>query len=290
MCVGVVVRAWAGGQHRGGRGERRGERRRQRRQRVVVPHVKIADFGLSGFYRPGNKSDTKAGSVAYIAPEVFTRKEVQGPPRDVWSLGVIVFQMLCGRLPFNHDGNASGHPGRFGLGGGGGLGGGAGGAGAGGSSSSNGDGNGIGGGGGGGSGGGGGHHHQPEPVAVSQIKKNIMAGRFGLTGAEEGTLSPESRDLMLAMLTKDPTQRATLPEMSSHPWQSKYSQHSRGMGGGGAGAGIVGPGEPITLTLRYLAQPAAAAVASRGSLGNGHKNDATRPKDIHLENPRETHA
>jgi len=68
--------------------------------------VKIADFGLSQLCNPGQTSDYSAGSLAYIGPEVFEGGETAGPPRDVWALGVILFAMVCGRLPFM--GNSTG--------------------------------------------------------------------------------------------------------------------------------------------------------------------------------------
>ena len=170
---------------------------------MVVPRVKIADFGLSAFYRPGITSTSKAGSISFIAPEVFKRKEVAGPPRDVWSLGVILFYMLCGRLPFNHHGELGG-----GYSSGGGIGG---------DTRDTRD-----GGGGGGDGGrGGGGTDKDSPVSVAIVKKNIIAGRFELTSAEEMSLSVECRDLIHAMLTRDPLHRVTLAEMSAHPWMSK---------------------------------------------------------------------
>eukprot|EP00947_MAST-08B_sp_MAST-8B-sp1_P001714 g1714.t1 len=62
--------------------------------------VKIADFGLSAFFRPGKKTQTEGGSLSYMAPEVFEESSCDGPPLDVWSVGVILFAMVCGRLPF----------------------------------------------------------------------------------------------------------------------------------------------------------------------------------------------
>ena len=43
---------------------------------------------------------TNCGSISYLAPEVFRGTSNAGPPLDIWSLGVILFAMLCGRLPF----------------------------------------------------------------------------------------------------------------------------------------------------------------------------------------------
>ncbi|CAN0032865.1 unnamed protein product, partial [Laminaria digitata] len=62
--------------------------------------IKLADFGLSDFYRPGATMRTNCGSISYLAPEVFRGTSNAGPPLDVWSLGVILFALLCGRLPF----------------------------------------------------------------------------------------------------------------------------------------------------------------------------------------------
>ncbi|TMW62387.1 hypothetical protein Poli38472_009880 [Pythium oligandrum] len=65
-----------------------------------ISNVKIADFGLSDFYKPGAMMKTSCGSISYLAPEVFRGTSNAGPPLDVWSLGVILFAIVCGRLPF----------------------------------------------------------------------------------------------------------------------------------------------------------------------------------------------
>ncbi|CCI44254.1 unnamed protein product [Albugo candida] len=65
-----------------------------------ISMVKIADFGLSDFYKPGAMMKTSCGSLSYLAPEVFRGTSNAGPPLDVWSLGVILYAILCGRLPF----------------------------------------------------------------------------------------------------------------------------------------------------------------------------------------------
>jgi serine/threonine protein kinase len=70
-------------------------------RQLIANGIKIADFGLSAIYRPGNASTSKAGSLAYMAPEVLGDQEFLGPPCDVWSLGVILFALVCGRLPFD---------------------------------------------------------------------------------------------------------------------------------------------------------------------------------------------
>ncbi|MBZ3885776.1 Sperm motility kinase 2B [Sciurus carolinensis] len=61
---------------------------------------KLIDFGLSLRVRPGQKLRRCWGTLAYLAPEVLLRREYEGPPADVWSLGVILFYLLTGRCPF----------------------------------------------------------------------------------------------------------------------------------------------------------------------------------------------
>jgi len=66
-------------------------------------NVKIADFGLSNEIRDGDFLKTSCGSPNYAAPEVIRGGLYTGPEIDVWSCGVILYVMLCGRLPFEDD-------------------------------------------------------------------------------------------------------------------------------------------------------------------------------------------
>ncbi|CUS12210.1 unnamed protein product [Tuber aestivum] len=66
-------------------------------------NVKIADFGLSNIMTDGNFLKTSCGSPNYAAPEVISGKLYAGPEVDVWSCGVILYVLLCGRLPFDDD-------------------------------------------------------------------------------------------------------------------------------------------------------------------------------------------
>uniref|UniRef100_A0A1I7XNV3 Protein kinase domain-containing protein n=1 Tax=Heterorhabditis bacteriophora TaxID=37862 RepID=A0A1I7XNV3_HETBA len=62
--------------------------------------VKLTDFGFSNLYEPGQQLRTSCGSLVYSAPEILLGDAYDAPAVDVWSLGVIVYMLVCGRLPF----------------------------------------------------------------------------------------------------------------------------------------------------------------------------------------------
>ncbi|XP_075053662.1 serine/threonine-protein kinase SIK1 [Mixophyes fleayi] len=63
--------------------------------------IKLADFGFGNFYMEGRPLNTWCGSPPYAAPEVFQGQEYEGPLLDVWSLGVVLYVLLCGSFPFD---------------------------------------------------------------------------------------------------------------------------------------------------------------------------------------------
>ena len=68
--------------------------------------AKLCDFGLANYYDRSadiaqRSLHTQCGSPHYASPEILTGARYSGPLSDVWSLGVLLFAMLCGSLPFN---------------------------------------------------------------------------------------------------------------------------------------------------------------------------------------------
>ena len=72
------------------------------------PHVKILDFGISKIWRKGvplnlTQTGTIWGTPYYMSPEhARGAKDIDGQT-DIWAMGVILYQMLTGRLPYEGD-------------------------------------------------------------------------------------------------------------------------------------------------------------------------------------------
>ncbi|KAL0265881.1 UNVERIFIED_CONTAM: hypothetical protein PYX00_011598 [Menopon gallinae] len=64
-------------------------------------NAKIIDFGLSNFYDRKRLLTTFCGSLYFAAPELLLGQKYCGPEVDVWSLGVILYVMICGTVPFD---------------------------------------------------------------------------------------------------------------------------------------------------------------------------------------------
>lgn len=63
--------------------------------------IKIIDFGLSNLYMPKNLLKTYCGSLYFAAPELLSAKPYVGPEVDVWSFGVVLYVLVCGKVPFD---------------------------------------------------------------------------------------------------------------------------------------------------------------------------------------------
>jgi len=66
-------------------------------------NIKLSDFGFTREFSSSKLLDTYCGSVAYAAPEMISGKQYNGPGADIWSLGVILYTIVCGTLPFDDE-------------------------------------------------------------------------------------------------------------------------------------------------------------------------------------------
>ncbi|KAF8129971.1 hypothetical protein EV363DRAFT_1168110 [Boletus edulis] len=64
-------------------------------------NIKIIDFGLSNLYDPAERLSTFCGSLYFAAPELLNAKVYTGPEVDVWSFGVVLYVLVCGKVPFD---------------------------------------------------------------------------------------------------------------------------------------------------------------------------------------------
>lgn len=64
------------------------------------PLILVADFGLAKILEKGEKLYNKCGTLSYMAPEMFHKKGYDFTV-DIWALGVVVYFMLCGYMPFD---------------------------------------------------------------------------------------------------------------------------------------------------------------------------------------------
>lgn len=63
--------------------------------------IKIIDFGLSNLFSPRSQLKTFCGSLYFAAPELLQAKAYTGPEVDVWSFGIVLYVLVCGKVPFD---------------------------------------------------------------------------------------------------------------------------------------------------------------------------------------------
>ena len=62
--------------------------------------AKLTDFGLSRHFKKNELLNSSCGSPIYAAPEMLEGKSYDGTKIDIWSLGISLYTMVCGELPF----------------------------------------------------------------------------------------------------------------------------------------------------------------------------------------------
>ncbi|KAK9894787.1 kinase-like protein [Cystobasidium minutum MCA 4210] len=77
---------------------------------IPTPLVKLTDFGLSRFVDLSSPYlETRCGSEEYAAPELIMGKRYDGRQTDAWALGVVLYALIVGHLPFVEDGGVGQH-------------------------------------------------------------------------------------------------------------------------------------------------------------------------------------
>lgn len=64
-------------------------------------NVKVIDFGLSIQFQPGQLLSQHCGAYSFGAPELFLGHLYDGPKNDMWTIGVVLYYMVVGELPFD---------------------------------------------------------------------------------------------------------------------------------------------------------------------------------------------
>ncbi|ORX94335.1 Pkinase-domain-containing protein [Basidiobolus meristosporus CBS 931.73] len=63
--------------------------------------IKLIDFGLSNLFSTRSHLSTFCGSLYFAAPELLHARVYTGPEVDVWSMGIVLYVLLCGKVPFD---------------------------------------------------------------------------------------------------------------------------------------------------------------------------------------------
>jgi serine/threonine protein kinase len=71
--------------------------------------IKLTGFMMSSFFFPQSCLETYCGSSFFPAPELLEGKPYIGPAVDVWSFGVVLYILVCGRVPFDDSSMSSLH-------------------------------------------------------------------------------------------------------------------------------------------------------------------------------------
>ena len=66
-------------------------------------HLKLVDFGFAKKLKKDSRTHTNCGTPAYIAPEVLRSHNGHGHEADIWSLGVLMCEILSNQTPFQAE-------------------------------------------------------------------------------------------------------------------------------------------------------------------------------------------
>ncbi|CAI5481679.1 unnamed protein product [Closterium sp. Yama58-4] len=162
--------------------------------------VKVVDYGLAVFVKPGAKLTTMAGSAYYIAPEVLNN--CYGLEADMWSVGVILYILLCGLPPFWAE--------------------------------------------------------KEEGIFAA-----IKTGKIDVfTGVWEG-VSQDAKDLVIKLLTRDPSKRITPEKALAHRWLKQHAGSTRFPSS--ASLSGIPPSPPLLTSWARSGATAASAAAQGGA-------------------------
>eukprot|EP00831_Metopus_contortus_P067298 TRINITY_DN60037_c0_g1_i2.p2 TRINITY_DN60037_c0_g1~~TRINITY_DN60037_c0_g1_i2.p2 ORF type:complete len:167 (+),score=38.04 TRINITY_DN60037_c0_g1_i2:3-503(+) len=75
-------------------------RRHTRCREVSWARRCVQETGFGAYAPPDKKLNIFCGTPSYMPPEIVNKREYIGPPVDMWSLGVLLYIMLCGTFPF----------------------------------------------------------------------------------------------------------------------------------------------------------------------------------------------
>ncbi|WVQ96333.1 hypothetical protein IAU59_003437 [Kwoniella sp. CBS 9459] len=65
--------------------------------------IKLGDLGFAREWQKGRLMETFCGTTGYASPEMLAGRKYLGEETDIWSLGIILYILLCGGLPFDDD-------------------------------------------------------------------------------------------------------------------------------------------------------------------------------------------
>jgi len=67
----------------------------------MTKEIQLIDYGSSAFYKKDQKLSSFVGSFLFAAPEIIKGMSYEGPPQDIWSLGILLYTMIYKATPFN---------------------------------------------------------------------------------------------------------------------------------------------------------------------------------------------